>query len=104
MSKTFIKLALMAALLASTSLWPSASRAQDSEDCVPGKTCPQGKVYSKQLLMKMGCQALEDLEEQIIPSETRLLDPIKSYEALSPEDRLNVARIHAVERLKGCVR
>lgn len=103
-SKTFIKPAVMAALLASICLWPRAGLAQDSEDCVPGKTCPHGKVYSRLLLMRMSCQALEDLEDQIIPPETRLLDPIKSYEALSPEDRLNIARIHAAERLKGCLR
>lgn len=104
MSKTSNMLAFGAALLAMTSLLPGASRAQDSEDCVPGKTCPQGKVFGKPVLMRMNCQALEDLEDSIIPSVARSLDPIKSYEALSPADRLNISRIHAVERLKGCAR
>jgi hypothetical protein len=93
-----------AALLLAASAQFNPGQAADGEDCAPGKTCSSGKVYSRQALMRMSCQALEDLEDSILPPEVSSLDPIKSYEALSEADRRNVALIHAVERLKSCTR
>jgi hypothetical protein len=99
-----LALASLAALFMVAGAQVSPVQAADGEDCAPGKLCSSGKVYNKQMLMRMSCQALEDLEDSILPPEVSSLDPIKSFEALSETDRRNIALIHAVERLKNCAR
>ncbi len=71
-----VLLAFLAALLLTASARFGPARAADGEDCAPGKPCSSGKVYNKQTLMRMSCQALEDLEESILPPEASSLDPI----------------------------
>jgi hypothetical protein len=97
-------LAFLAAVALAASVWFSPGHAANGEECPPGKTCSSGKVYDKQTLMRMSCQALEDLEDSILSPEASSLDPIRSFEALDEVDRRNIALIHAVERLKNCAR
>lgn len=72
--------------------------------CSEGLDCPNDLLIEKFVLMRLGCQALEELEEELLPLSLRNEDPVAAWERLTVVQQENIALIREVKRLKGCVK
>lgn len=81
-----------------------ASKPAFAQTCTEGLDCPNDLAIEKSVLMRLGCQALEELESVILPLSVRNEDPVAAWEQLKVVQQENIALIREVKRLKGCVK
>lgn len=96
-------MALIAGLLAFAAV-EMATNPAIGQVCTEGLDCPNDLQIEKSILMRLGCQALEELEGEILPLSLRNEDPVAAWEQLKVVQQENIALIREVKRLKGCVK